>query len=303
MKKVIIATIVWSALFTSWAFADELAKPVYLSEPVTIENSDYTTDLEYKYDIIIRNNYLESDYEYNNKNYYTSKIKAENIIIPDEIKAKAKKIYFLIEEWNNKIYEAYDSVWSENMKIEDVKTEYNYKTVEFKEGQKEYVFNNKDLVKDFTKNEYKNVTITLMAEISDSEKIALSGSAYNYINTKQEVLEQLLSESKWEDYYYGYFNYDILEKYLVNIWDKTSRTEYKRILNKALNKISQAKKQNDAIWKNILESIKSEYDFKSNLEKFETYNETKNLLNNLNIAVRNQIQNIKAYDAIDTILK
>jgi hypothetical protein len=56
------------------------------------------TDLSDENKLIIRNNKIESDYEYNNVNYYTSKIKAEDIVIPDDIKNKSNKIYFLVEE-------------------------------------------------------------------------------------------------------------------------------------------------------------------------------------------------------------
>lgn len=303
MKKIIIATIVWSALFTSWAFADYLAEPMLINEPTSVVSDGTTRYLENKYDIIIRNNFLDADYDYNNMNYYTSKIKAENIVIPDEIKTSAKKIYFLIEEWNSRIYDTYNYARDESMKVENVTDEYNYKIVEYKEWQKEYIFKNSDLVKDFTKDEDKSVTITLMADISDSEKIPLSTSAYNYINTKEEVLQQLLSDSKWYDYYYTYFNSDNLEKYLITIWEKKTRSEYKNILNKIINKVSQAKKLNDDNWKNILANIKLESDFKNNLDKYELFNETKNLLDSLEIASKNQIQNIKAFDAIDSLLK
>lgn len=303
MKKIIIATLVWSALLTSATFADEYTKPMLLNEPMNIDSENITKSLWEKYDIIIRNNFLESDYEYNNKTYYTSKIKAENIIIPEEIKEKAKKIYFLVEEWNSRVYDTYDYASSENMKIEDVKNVYNYKIVEYKEWQKEYILKNSDLVKDFWKDEYKTVTITLMADISESEKIPLSTSAYNYINIKQDILNQLLVEAKWDDYYYWYFNSDILEKYLTSIWDKTNRTEYKKILNKMVTKISTAKKQNTQLLKDTLENIKVENDFKSNLDKYEMINESKNLLDNLNMAVKNQIQNIKAFEAVDLLLK
>ncbi|MDD3144767.1 MAG: hypothetical protein PHV23_01505 [Candidatus Gracilibacteria bacterium] len=303
MKKIIIATIVGSALFTSGTFADYLAEPMLISEPTSVVSSDTTSYLANKYDIIIRNNFLDSDYDYNNMNYYTSKIKAENIVIPDEIKTSAKKIYFLIEEGNSRIYNTFDYARDESMKVENVTDEYNYKIVEYKEGQKEYIFKNSDLVKDFTKDEYKSVTITLMAEISDSEKIPLSTSAYNYINTKEEVLQQLISDGKGYDYYYTYFNSDNLEKYLITIGEKNSRSEYKNILNKIINKVSQAKKLNDDNGKNILANIKLESDFKNNLDKYELFNETKNLLDSLDIASKNQIQNIKAFDAIDTLLK
>ncbi|MDD2907027.1 MAG: hypothetical protein PHH98_00140 [Candidatus Gracilibacteria bacterium] len=303
MKKILLATLAGSVLFTSGAFADEYQKPMLLSDSAVLTTlNDTTENLGEKYDIIIRNNLLEADYEYNNKNYFTSKIKAENIIIPQEIKDKAKKIYFLIEEGNSRIYSQYNYATTDSMKMEEVTTEYNYKTVNYKEGQKEYIFNNSDLVKDFTKDEYKSVTITLIAEISDSEKITLSTSAYNYIGTKQMVLEQLIMESKG-DYYYSYFNSDILEKYLINIGDKSTRNEYKKLLTKILTKVVQAKKQNDIVGKGILDSIKSESDFKNYLSKFEVFNETKNLLDSLNLAVNNQILNNKAFDTIDALLK
>ena len=41
-----------------------------------IDNISENEQLIMNNDIIIRNNYLEADYEYNNVNYYTSKIKA-----------------------------------------------------------------------------------------------------------------------------------------------------------------------------------------------------------------------------------
>ena len=104
MKKIILATLAWSVLFANWVFADEkISENMETMDIMPITTSYYPIDniseneqLIMNNDIIIRNNYLEADYEYNNVNYYTSKIKAENIVVPKDIKEKAKKIYFLV---------------------------------------------------------------------------------------------------------------------------------------------------------------------------------------------------------------
>lgn len=311
MKKIILATLAWSVLFANWVFADEkISENMETMDIMPITTSYYPIDnisenqqLIMNNDIIIRNNYLEADYEYNNLNYYTSKIKAENIVVPKDIKEKAKKIYFLVEEGNNPIFYK-DMVASEaGNTIENVKVEYNYKIVEFKENQKEYTFKNADLVKDFTKDEFKSVTITLMAEFSDDEKLAISNPAYVYISNKEEVLNQLLMKKNPDNYYYSFYNSTNLETYLEKLAEKKTRVEYKAILSKADKKIFALSKQNNEGIKTFLSNLKTEWDFAKNLSKYETYNETRTLLQWLTIAVKNQLQNVKAFDAIDSILK
>jgi len=311
MKKIILATLAWSVLFTNWVFADEkISENMETMDIMPITTSYYPIDniseneqLIMNNDIIIRNNYLEADYEYNNVNYYTSKIKAENIVVPKDIKEKAKKIYFLVEEGNNPIFYK-DMVASEaGNAIETVKTEYNYKIVDFKENQKEYTFKNADLVKDFTKDEFKSVTITLMAEFSDNEKLAISNPAYVYISNKEEVLNQLLMKKNPDNYYYSFYNSTNLETYLEKLAEKKTRIEYKAILSKADKKIVALSKQNNEGIKTLLASLKTEWDFAKNVSKYETFNETRTLLQWLTVAVKNQLQNVKAFDAIDSILK
>lgn len=311
MKKIILATLAWSVLFANWVFADEkISENMETMDIMPITTSYYPIDniseneqLIMNNDIIIRNNYLEADYEYNNVNYYTSKIKAENIVVPKDIKEKAKKIYFLVEEGNNPIFYK-DMVTSEaGNAIETVKTEYNYKIVDFKENSKEYTFKNADLVKDFTKDEFKSVTITLMAEFSDNEKLAISNPAYVYISNKEEVLNQLLMKKNPDNYYYSFYNSTNLETYLEKLAEKKTRVEYKAILSKADKKIVALSKQNNEGIKTLLASLKTEWDFAKNVSKYETFNETRTLLQWLTVAVKNQLQNVKAFDAIDSILK
>lgn len=311
MKKIILATLAWSVLFANWVFADEkISENMETMDIMPITTSYYPIDniseneqLIMNNDIIIRNNYLEAEYEYNNVNYYTSKIKAENIVVPKDIKEKAKKIYFLVEEGNNPIFYK-DMVTSEaGYDTETVKTEYNYKIVDFKENSKEYTFKNADLVKDFTKDEFKSVTITLMAEFSDNEKLAISNPAYVYISNKEEVLNQLLMKKNPDNYYYSFYNSTNLETYLEKLAEKKTRVEYKAILSKADKKIVALSKQNNEGIKTLLASLKTEWDFAKNVSKYETFNETRTLLQWLTVAVKNQLQNVKAFDAIDSILK
>jgi hypothetical protein len=150
MKKIIAGTLIGCALFTSGAYAaqDDI-KPILISAPIEIISENPLKDLIRSHEIIIRNNILKSDYKYNNTHYYTTKITGDNIIVPADIQDKAKKIYFLIEEGQNRFYHMEDSMLKGASSIEEVKKEYNYKIVDFKSEQKEYIFNNKDLVKDF----------------------------------------------------------------------------------------------------------------------------------------------------------
>jgi hypothetical protein len=53
----------------------------------------------------------------------------------------------------------------------------------------------------------------------------------------------------------------------------------------------------------MLNSIKKDWDFEKNISKYKNYSETRTLLSNLGSAVKNQLQNIRAFDAIDAILK
>lgn len=304
MKKIILATLAWSVLFANWVFADEkIALTTEGAPQYYVDSISENGQLIMNNDIIIRNNYIEPDNEYNNVNYFTSKIKTENIVIPKDIKDKAKKIYFLVEEGNNPIF--YKEMISADSggAIGTVKTEYNYKIVDFNENLKEYTFKNADLVKDFTKDEFKSVTITLMAEFSNGEKLAISNPAYVYISNKEEVLNQLLMKKNPDNYYYSYYNSENLENYLKKISELKTRSVYKATLIKADKTIVTLTKQNNETIKTLLSNLKVEADFAKNLDKYEVYNETRSLLQGLSIAVKNQLQNIKAFDAIDSILK
>lgn len=318
MKKIITWSLIGCVLFTSGVFASEaqLIKTesavftgggVAISEP-TLYSTDQaiespTNDLVKKYELIIRNNILESDYKYNGLNYYTSKVLSKDIVVPTEIKDEAKRIYFLVEEWVNMVFYAEDSMWKGGGWVEDVKTEYNYKIVDFTENQEEYIFNNEDLLKDFWKDEYRNVQITLMADFSDTQRIPLSNTAYISIGDKKSVLAQLKNEEDKDNIFYWYFNWDAVETYLKNLAAKMTRTNYKILLEKAESKVVSANKLNEDNMKIILNSIKQEKDLKNNVTKYGDYIENQNLFMIVWAAVKNQLQNIKAFDAIDSILK
>lgn len=304
MKKIILATLAWSILFTSWAFADEkIALTTEGAPQYYVDSISENGQLIMNNDLIIRNNYIEADNEYNNVNYYTSKIKTESIVIPKDINETARKIYFLVEEGNNPILYK-EMLWSDSGgAINIVKTEYNYKIVDFNENVKEYTFKNADLVKDFTKDEFKSVTITLMAEFANGEKLAISNPAYVYISNKEEVLNQLLLKKNPDNYYYSYYNSENLENYLEKISELKTRSVYKATLIKADKTIVTITKQNNEEIKTFLSNLKVESDFAMNLDKYEVYNETRSLLQWLSIAVKNQLQNIRAFEAIDSILK
>jgi hypothetical protein len=149
MKKIIAGTLVGCALFTSGAFANETPVPTLYNSSIELTSEPSVKDIMKQNEIIIRNNKLKSDYEYNNIHYYTTKMTSSDIIIPKDIQEKAKKIYFLVEEGQSRIYYEDAISLKASNNISQVKKEYNYKIVDFQSGKKEYIFNNKDLVKDF----------------------------------------------------------------------------------------------------------------------------------------------------------
>lgn len=301
MKKIILTSLA-SALIVvpsiSFAWADYMEiMPISTEFTTSVEK----TDLSDENKLIIRNNKIESDYEYNNVNYYTSKIKAENIVIPDDIKNKSNKIYFLVEEWSRVFY-LEDSMVSWKWGSSEVKDVYNYKIVDFTESKDEYLFQNKDLVKSFWDDDYVWVSITLMADMKDGTKMVLSNPAYIDINNKRWTLSNLVSKNN-SDRYYGYYNTSKLEDYLLEFWDKLSREQYKKILNKADSRIKSSIEKNNDTMDKLLNSINKESDFEKNVDKYQALSETTQLLNSLNSAVKNQIQSIRAYDVIDALLK
>lgn len=298
MKKILTGAIIASALLVTPSFANsELTKIMPIStiaiEDTSIDNSD----------IIIRNNNLQSDYKYNGTHYYTTKLASKDIVIPEDIKKDAKKIYFLVEEGQSRVYYSKGFALEDSIEIDEVKKEYNYKIVEYKAGQKEYIFDNQDLLKEFGEDKYQNVQITLMAEMKDGKKVALSNTAYVSINDKKSVLDQLKRDDKDNGFYFGYYNRDDLEVYLEKIALKMTRSEYKAMLQKADRKIKASAKKNEANMKTIIDSINKEADFVGYVDDYRVYTETNALLSGLGNAVNNQIQNIRAFDAIDAILK
>lgn len=316
MKKTIVWGLAVAMLltWTSYVNADEAEVLTDAPVPTLYNNIDSTetfdtqtdviSDLYNKYDIVLRNNIVVEDMEFNNVNYYTKKINTSNIVIPDEIKEKAKKMYFLIEEQSNwPIF--YNKTMDESMgnSVENVKTEYNYKKVDVDSIKWEYTFNTKDLVKELKENEYKSVSIMLVAEIEEGKEINLSNSVYIYLSNKEATLTNLLVKEN-ENFYNEYvYNADDIEKYLETVWAKMTRNEYKKLINGADVKITKMLKTTTEKKTKLLESIQKEEDFKSNLAKYKENFDSLNLLNNLSSAVKSQAYNIKTFDTIDSILK
>jgi hypothetical protein len=115
----------------------------------------------------------------------------------------------------------------------------------------------------------------------------------NYLQNRQE--------NKYN--YFGYYNSEELEEYLEKYSDKLSRSEYKKILRKADYKVKNGLNKNEKVKNYIIKSITKESDFKIYFEKYVIYTETDRLFSTLSRAVRNQLQDIRAFDAIDSILK
>ncbi len=142
-----------------------------------------------------------------------------------------------------------------------------------------------------------------MAEFSDTEKVALSNTAYLNMNTKINVLQNLKNGEENLDYYYRYYNSNELEEYLEKFSEKLTRAEYKKVLINADRKLKLLIGKNEKVKETILNSINKESDFKKYIDKYSEYTETQRLFSSLASAVKNQLQNIRAFDAIDSILK
>lgn len=301
MKKLLASSIIASALIAVPTFAAEEAKIEIMPISAPIE---VTTDTaQDKYKTIIQNNNISSDYEYNNSHYFSSKITTTNIVIPKEVKDKAEKIYFLVEQGRNYPILALEKWAYADLSVEDVKEEYNYKKVDFSENKTEYVFNNADLVEDFGEDKHHNFTITLVAEFEDEKQMPLSNSTYISIASKENILSYLSEKDNGETGYYRYYNASELETYLEKMSEKMTRSEYKNMLSKADSKIEKALRENTKNKDNILKKITKESHFGNYISDYQTYTEVSRLMSTLNTAVKNQLQNIRAFDAIDRILK
>ncbi len=148
MKKILTGTIIGCALLTSGTFAAQMEKPMLISMPMPpIETSVEKIEIS-ESDLIIRNNIISPEYDYNSTHYYTTKITTKDIVIPKEIQSKAKKVYFLVEEGRSNIMYA-KGLQMDALESTPVSDKYNYKIVDYTEGKKEYIFKNLDLVKDF----------------------------------------------------------------------------------------------------------------------------------------------------------
>lgn len=303
MKKVIALTLTSGLLLTGNAFADEAVRVAQVVPTNTVQALPTTTTdtLLQKYDTIIRNNKIVQDNDYNSKNYFTKKIKTEDLVVPAEVKEKAAKIYFLVEEGNNIFYAKALSLESDSIAVDNVEKEYNYKVVNFTEGKTEYTFNSADLLKDFSKDEYKNVTITLVAEFANGEKLNLANPAYVSIGNKENILETLKNEKDPDQSYFGYYDAGSLETYLEKVGDKMTRNDYKALLSKSQTKLKSLISKNEASKKETLASIKKESDFADKVETYALYSETGNLLSNVANATKQQLQKIRSYELIDSV--
>lgn len=307
MKKTILTTLVASSLLLAWnTYADEAIMTTTVAEP-TLYATEITqtgvvsSDLSMKYDLIIRNNNILSDDEHNNKSYYTKKITTEDIVVPEEVTKKAKRVYFLVEEGNSRIFYNKE-MWAMADEATNVKKEYNYKIVDFTPWKTKYTFNTVDLVKDLKDGEYKSVTITLVAEFSDTDKLYLSNMAYINIADKQNILETLkYAKDPTGTSYFGYYDTDSVGKYLEKLGEKMTREKYKATLTKVQTKLKTLIAKNEDSKKALLKSITKEADFATNLDKYIVYSETSNLLNNVSTATISQLQKLRSYDLIDSV--
>lgn len=218
MKKLALITLTAWVLLSSQTFADNQNILLTTTKLTTIASTWAVLNLEtltQKYDVILRNNNISWDNEYNSKNYFTSKLKTTDLVIPDEIKLNSTRIYFLVEEWSPIMY--FKSTMAEQADVAntaEVKKEYNYKTVDFVEWKSDYVFNNTDLVKDFSKDEYKSVSISLVADLKTWEKLNLTNSAYLTIWNKLRILDALLNEKNKDSNIQSYYDNQSIENYL-----------------------------------------------------------------------------------------
>lgn len=307
MKKLALITLTAWVLLSSQTFADNQNILLTTTKLTTIASTWAVLNLEtltQKYDVILRNNNISWDNEYNSKNYFTSKLKTTDLVIPDEIKLNSTRIYFLVEEWSPIMY--FKSTMAEQADVAntaEVKKEYNYKTVDFVEWKSDYVFNNTDLVKDFSKDEYKSVSISLVADLKTWEKLNLTNSAYLTIWNKLRILDALLNEKNKDSNIQSYYDNQSIENYLEKMSEKLSRADYKKVLTNAQNKLKSLIKQNETIKNNILNSITKESDLSLNLDKYSNYQDTSSLLNSVFVATNNQIQKVKSYEIIDNVFK
>lgn len=309
MKKTIFISLVASSLLLAWnTYADTTIMPISSAIPATdmvtttaIETGAVSSDLSLKYDLIIRNNNIIADDEYNNKTYYTKKITTADLVVPEEITKKAKRIYFLVEEGYSRIFYNKE-LWASADTTTNVNKEYNYKTVAFTPWKTEYTFNTSDLVKDLSKGEYKSVTITLVAEFSDTDKLYLSNTAYINIADKQSTLETLkyAKDPTWTSYY-GYYDPTSLWTYLEKLGEKMTRPQYKSTLTKIQTKLKSLITKNEDSKTELLKSITKEADFETNLDKYTLNTETNNLLTSVVSATQNQLQKLRSYDLIDAV--
>ena len=307
MKKLALITLTAWVLLSSQTFADNQNILLTTTKLTTIASTWAVLNLEtltQKYDVILRNNNISWDNEYNSKNYFTSKLKTADLVIPDEIKLNSTRIYFLVEEWSPIMY--FKSTMAEQAYVvntAEVKKEYNYKTVDFIEWKSDYVFNNTDLVKDFSKDEYKSVSISLVADLKTWEKLNLTNSAYLTIWNKLRILDALLNEKNKDSNIQSYYDNQSIENYLEKMSEKLSRADYKKVLTNAQTKLKSLIKQNETIKNNILNSITKESDLSSNIDKYSNYQDTSSLLNSVFVATNNQIQKVKSYEIIDNVFK
>ncbi|MGB2111377.1 MAG: hypothetical protein ACPHY8_06220, partial [Patescibacteria group bacterium] len=130
MKKIIASSIIASALIAVPTFANEAKMEIMpISAPISVTSEIIEDTAVNKYETIIRNNKIKADGEYNNSHYYTTKIKTEDIVIPEELKDSAEKFYFLVEQGAQRYYFGAMKAESDSMEISEVSDEYNYKIV------------------------------------------------------------------------------------------------------------------------------------------------------------------------------
>lgn len=309
MKKIVSLALVGLLVSSSLssAFAGGWMMPIYnggndfqtVLENITDED---LKELITKNILTISSNNVSEDYEYNNAHFYTKKLTA-NVMIPEDIKAKAKRVFISFSESEPMMM--YDAVSSTvpttttdagnhieiNMNLSDANGEISIERKDFDT---------------YIKNDYGTSFMgTVYLEFEGGIKVPFSNSFWLYLqkDNVEGKKSHLMNLYYQQNQYAGYANiYELLQKVFVKLQKKLDSTaKYISVLEATAKKIDEKLTKIDAVQKAMVEWITTEEHFAPKVKDFWVQMEKFNLLNDIKYQIASEIKTKQSQGIIEEL--
>lgn len=254
--------------------------------------------------LTITANTVVEDYDYNSKHFFTKKLTA-NIVIPDEIKAKAKKVYLSFNTSEGPM--VYDSIKAPEVVPTTTTDEKNHIqiNIDLSKTTGELNIDTEDFAKYITNDFGTSFVGMAYVEFEDGVKIPFSNAVYLYLpkNNVEWKKSHLMNLYYQSTQYTGMANtQELLQKVFAKLQKKLGSTaKYIAVLEAAMVKVDEKLKKIEATQNANVESIKTEDDFAGKVASHGLLIEKYNLLNDIKYQLWTEVKTKQSQDVIEEI--